>query len=33
MVSELLEKDAKRTRRRTNSGLYDKLESLPPSDM
>jgi len=33
IVTEVLEKEAKRTRRRTNSGLYDKLESLPPSDM
>ena len=28
-----LQKEQKRTRRRTNSGLYDKLENLPPSDM
>jgi len=32
IVSEV-QKESKRTRRRTNSGLYDKLENLPPSDM
>jgi len=32
IVTEV-QKEAKRTRRRTNSGLYDKLENLPPSDM